>query len=201
MGRIKTFLVATVLLLSAMSAEAKILSFGVSAGTSNANYSIKGYSGAIENKMGFQAGVSCAVSVPFLSVTPEVWYSYNKFNVVDSSIFDGRTCSVKAQYIDMPILVGYSILGPLKLELGPRFSLYDSAKAKFYSGDPEKMDLGGLNSKVGYTAGLKLTVLGKLVVSARYNGQFGGRDTDLGITGSSFDVRKNSYTISIGCRL
>ncbi len=198
MKKISLFvLTVTLLALTTLSVNAKMVGFGISAGSSHANYSIKGYDGVINNNSGFQAGASVSVHLPIVSVTPEVWYSQNNFEVNDASIMGGYG-KVTSRAVDMPIVVGLSLFGPLQIELGPSFSLYDNAKADFLIGD--SADLGHVRSAVGYVAGAKLTIAKKFIIGARFNGQFGGRENDFG-RGTTYDVRNYSYSFSLGFNL
>ncbi len=178
--------------------NAQSIGVAISAGSYTSNFRIKGNSSAIENQTGYQTGLSVAIKAPFLSVTPEVWYSHSSFKLNDASIL-GAKAKVKTNTVQMPVLVGYSLLGPLKLEVGPRFTLVDKAYAKFYSGDKSRQEIGSVMSKVGYTAGAKLTVMRKIILSARYNGQFGGRDNEIG--DEVYDIRNSSYSFSVGFKL
>ncbi len=177
-----------------LSAEAKVVEMGMSAGTSSTNYKLSESSGAIDNNLGFQLGANVTFNLMLLRITPEVLYTYGSFDVMDSSVL-GRQCKVKSNQVEVPVIFGLPVLKVITLELGPRFSVFDSAKAKFYSGEPETMDLGRIHEKVGYTAGVKVAI-SNVTIGARYNGQFGSYDSDyLG------KIRNSSYTISVGCKM
>lgn len=186
MKQLKKVLLMAVITLCAVSAEAKIISIGATAAMVGSSYSIEGVDNDdINNNTGWQAGVQAAVTLPFLSVTPELLYTSTSFEMGDSK--------VKVQSLDLPIVAGLTIVGPLKIEAGPQFSLYDKAK----TGD---VDYGRMRSEVGYVAGLKLTLLQKLIISARYNGQFGKHSNSFN-SSNSYEVGYNAYTISVGFRL
>lgn len=185
--------VALLATLSCYTANAEIIGLGISGGVNNANYSIKGYNGAISNDGGFQVGASATISIPIVSVTPEIWYTQNKFSITNSSIL-GTTCDVTSKSFDLPVVVGLNV-GPLTLEAGPSFSLSSKAKAEFNGVD---YDLGRINTTTGYVVGAKLTLFG-IMVGARFNGQFGGYDTDFDLNKAvEYKVRKHSYSVSLG---
>ncbi len=198
MKKVSKFLVvAALLLLTTIPASAEMVSFGLSAGTSTTNFSIKGYDNAISNSTGFQAGASLTFQLPVISITPEAWYSQSKFTVLDPSIMGGYG-KVTSRAVDMPIVAGLSLLKIITIELGPSFSLYDKAKAEFLTGDDA--DLGHVRSAVGYVAGLKVILAKKIILGARFNGQFGGRENDFGGY-STYKVHNYSYAFSLGFKL
>lgn len=187
MKKFKSLLLIAAFSLIALGAEAKVLQFEVMGGYNNANYSIDGVDSS--NGSGWQVGVGLTSSLMLVNAAAEINYISNKF--------DMETTSVKTQTVEVPVLVGISIFGPLKVEVGPRFSLYNSADATTEMG--EKIDLGALNTSTGYCAGLKLSI-GKIVAKARYNGNFGKKAASItGVETSS--VKYNSYSLSLGIRL
>lgn len=196
MRHFQRIILAAALVLATVSAQAQI-GFGISAGSSNANYKIKGYDNAVSNEMGYQVGVSLPINLVMINITPEVWYAHNNFTIDNSSIM-GSKASVKSNSIDAPIMITVPLMPILKFEAGPRFSLYSEAKATLEDGS--KVNIGRINATTGYSAGLRLTILGKIVLGARYNGQFGGYDNDLK-TENNYDIRTRSYALSIGFKL
>ncbi len=200
MRGLKLSLVALCATFITFTANAEIIGVSLSAGGINSHYSIKGNDSAITNNSGYQVGVAVPISLTFLSITPEVRYSQSKFQITDASIL-GRPCDVKSKSVDMPIIAGFSILGPLKVELGPSFSLYDSAKAQFYTNNPySEQDLGKIHTSVGFVAGAKLTVVKKIILSVRYNGQFGGRNNSFN-QDESYKVKNYSLSFGVGFKI
>ncbi len=188
------------LVLAAASAEAKTLSIGVSGGVNNTNFSIKGAKSAITNNMGFQTSAVLDIQIPMLSISPELRFVSNSFELHDASITgsDDLSLKIRSTAIDVTVVLGWTIVGPLKLEVGPRFTLMDKAKVK--SGG-EKYDVGEIRSNTGYILGLKLTLAGKIVVGARFNGQFANPETDFNLGGAEYKLRNHSYSISVGFKL
>ncbi|MFI3306310.1 MAG: outer membrane beta-barrel protein [Rikenellaceae bacterium] len=195
----KIFLMVA-LVLAAAGVEAKTLSIGVSGGVNSSSFSIKGNKSAITNNMGYQASVALDVQIPMFSISPELRFVSNSFDIQDASILGSDDASVKIRStaIDVPVVLGWTIVGPLKLEVGPRFTIMDKAKAK--SGG-EKYDVGGVRSNTGYILGLKLTIAKKIVVGARFNGQFANPVTDLNFGGAEYKIRNYSYGLSVGFKM
>ncbi len=192
MREFKRVFLLLVLALSVAGLEAKTLSLGVSGGVNSTRFSIKGDNAAITNNMGYQLAVALDIAVPMLSISPELRYSSCSFDLYDS-------VTIRSSAIDVPVILGWTIVGPLKLEVGPRFTIYDKAKAK--SGG-EKYDVGGVRSNTGYVMGFKLILANKFVVGARFNGQFANPLTDFNVDGGAeYKLRNYSYSLSVGFKM
>lgn len=192
MKRLYTLLtIVTFVVLSTSSVSAKIFSIGISAGSYHPDFTVEGYDGSVSSDIGFQAGTSVSIKLPFLEVTPELWYKQSNTTLTaaaDSGLLDGK---VKSKAVVLPVVVGFSILGPLAIEAGPSFMLYDKAKLG-------STDLGKVYSETGYVAGLKLT-LSKITLGARFNGQFSSRENSYNDT--NYNIKNYSYSFSIGYKL
>ncbi len=195
MRHFRGLLLAVALLVSATAAQADILSFGVAAGTNNNNFSVKNNDGAITNDWGYRAGLTVGVSLPFLSVTPEIWYTRNSFTITDPSLLNGTTAKVNNNALDIPIIVGLKVLPFIQLEVGPRFNIYESNKSN------EVEDLNDITPTTGYVAGLKVTLLKKITFGARFNGNFGRRTTSFIEGGDTFEVGSHSYALTVGFKM
>lgn len=191
MKRLTVAYLVAILLVSTLSARAEIVSFGLLAGSSNAQYKIQGYS-AISNRAGYQIGADITFQTPLISISPEVLYTNNKFKLQNSDIL-GAKCEVRDQSIDIPIVLGISFLGPFILEAGPVFSVYSDAHATFY-GDYSMMNLGRIRPSMGYLAGVKLKLFNKIILGARYHGH---RDYH-SFGNNGYNIRSHSYSVSVG---
>ncbi len=185
-------LIAVVALFATTSASALGLDWGLMAGVSKSNFSVKGDGDHLADKMGYSIGLSLKADLPLIDVGPEIIYTRNTMSV-DKDGYLGSTGTIKASSIDVPVVAALNILGPLQIELGPTFSLYSEAKAEYGS---TSTNLGRFKSEVGYVAGAKVTILGTLIVGARFYGQFEPMRVSMG--GNKYDVRQHSYSISVG---
>ncbi len=136
------------------------------------------------------------MNVPMFTITPEVWYSRSKFDVLDSAVLGERT-EVVNKAVDMPILLGFKVLPMLRFDVGPSFSLYDYTEMDNSDG---KRGIGRINSAIGYVAAVNLTIMKKIILSARFNGQFGTRDNDFDGAGD-YSVRNYSYSFGVGFKI
>ncbi len=191
MRHLKVIFAAAALFFTTYSASAQAVGFSLSGGSSTAHYSIDRYD--INNRTGYHIGAGITFNVPLLTISPEVIYYNNQFDI-DSPQILGRSCEVRDQRVDIPVVVGLNFLGPFTLEAGPVFSVYNEADARYYNGSPSREELGRIHPEVGYVAGVKLTLFDKVVLGARFNGQFG--DYKFGYT--EYDVRSYTYSFTVG---
>ncbi len=189
---LKIAFVAAAIFVSTLSAHAELISFGVLGGSSNSHYSINGNDDAISNTVGYQVGLGATIKIPILSISPEVIYTNNKFEVTDRTILGG-TCEVRDQKVDIPVVAGLSLLSILTLEAGPVFSIYNNADATYHL-DSSNEDLGRINPGTGYLLGVKVTLFEKIVLGARYNGHFSSHS----FGESGHNIRSHSYTFRVG---
>ncbi|MFI3269014.1 MAG: outer membrane beta-barrel protein [Rikenellaceae bacterium] len=190
----KAALLTVAATIATFSAQAEVVNLGLSGGVNYAHYSIKGLDGAISNDSGFNVGVSAGMKILFLSVTPELIYSQSNFELTHKAIM-GQSASVKSKSLDLPVMFGYNLIKPIRLEAGPSFSLYSNAKATVGS---NSVNIGRVDSTIGYVAGVSVRIF-KFSVGARFNGQFGGKDNDFD-SSHDYNVRKYSYSLRFGYR-
>ncbi|MFR9603417.1 MAG: outer membrane beta-barrel protein [Rikenellaceae bacterium] len=168
------------------------IDLGLEFGVSNSNFKLVDDKSAIENEVGYGVGISAKVDLPLIDLGPELWYTRNTLMIEDTKYF-GEEAKIKCHSIDLPLIVSLGIFGPVKIEGGPSISLFSKAKAEY--GD-QSYDMGRFKPEMGYVVGAKVTVLGILMVSARYNGCLSKSSVDF--MGTSYDMRTSSYTISVG---
>ncbi|MFR9621069.1 MAG: hypothetical protein SNH63_07635 [Rikenellaceae bacterium] len=190
--RVKIFMVA-VAVMSVVSAEAKIFSFGPSAALNTTNFSIKGDAAAIANHVGYQAGVDLGIKLPLIGVTAGLYYTSNTFTACNEYT-SYETSAVKARSLNVPVLFGLSLFGPLTIEAGPVFTIkeYNKQEVTLENGS-QSVDLGSLRKKDTYLIGVRATLFG-VTAYARYNQQFGTQATEFG------DMKYSGYTIGLGFR-
>lgn len=199
MKLLKVAFLATAILCCAFSAqaktEAKVLSFDLSAGSVNSQYRIDGYN-ATTYRYGYHVGAGLTFKIPILSISPEIRYSNSSFDVETSQLFGDR-CEVRDQRIDVPVVVGLNLLGPIRLEAGPVFSIYNKAEASYYGGVNDTESFGRIHPELGYMLGVNMTIARTVVVGARFNGQFEAQRMNY----YNYKVRCNSYYLTLGFRL
>lgn len=140
-----------------------------------------------DNRLGYHIGALAQVKFAGIFLQPEIVYTqlttdYNSFE-------DISTLDYTLSKIDIPILVGFDIAGPLNVKIGPAFQYILNNELdlnEFTTQDPEN------NFTVGYQLGLGVQ-LGRLGLDLRYEGAFSENDTS--ITSDITTTAINQFTI------
>lgn len=120
-----------------------------------------------KNSVGYNAGISLKVDTPLgIFIQPELYYTTFSKELTDTAT--NTTIKIKNNRADLPVLVGYNVLGKtLGIYAGPVAS-YNLSTDNQYNDFKENATK---QFTLGYQFGAQLTV-SKLVVSARYEGAF-----------------------------
>lgn len=133
-----------------------------------------------KNLTGFNIGLSAKIDLPLTSfyVMPELYYTYfgSKTTVGDVEL------KAKSNRIDIPVLLGYNILGSYASVFAGPVGSYDLAQEGVFKNFKENATK---NFTVGYQLGANVKI-SKIIFNARYEGAF------------SKDERKFIKTISGG---
>lgn len=118
-----------------------------------------------KNSVGYNFGVSAKIDTPLgIFVQPELYYTTFKNKIT----VDNTTIEAKHNRVDLPVLVGYNVLGKLLgIYAGPVAS-YNLSTNNQWNDFKENATK---NFTVGYQFGAQATI-SKLVLSARYEGAF-----------------------------
>ncbi|MBB4807971.1 opacity protein-like surface antigen [Chryseobacterium defluvii] len=150
-----------------------------------------------KNNVGFNAGLSLKVGLPVaFYVMPELYYTTFKNEFTDP--VSNTTFDIKNNRIDMPVLLGYNVLGNmLGIFVGPVASYNLSKEDTFNDFKENARD----NFTVGYQFGAQLEIK-KLIVNARYEGAFSKDQRNFinRISGEEirYDNRANLFMVGIG---
>ncbi len=133
-------------------------------------------SNAVEQKgkniTGFNIGLSAKVDLPTsLYLMPEIYYSNfnNEVTVLNDINAEETTIKAKTMRIDVPILLGYNLLGnTLSAFIGPVASI-NLAKDDNFNSFVQKVNTKDFT--LGYQIGAQ-SEISKLVISAKYEGAF-----------------------------
>lgn len=199
MKQIYKWMLALVLIGFASTASAQLVGvkWGVLAGLNASNYSMKDTKVDLESKMGWQVGLMSSVKVAFLSIDPQLIFVHQTMDVAVDGVNAGG--KIKTNSIDMPILVGWTVFGPLRIFAGPVFTLMNDSSGEFkWEAEKEDFNLTNLRSTCSYAVGVEARLLGKLHLDLRYNGQFGAKK-DVAISeGLIGKMRSNSVSFNVG---
>lgn len=157
-----------------------------------------------KNIVGFNAGLSMKVDLPTaFYVMPEIYYTNfsNEVTVANDINNAETTIKAKTSRIDIPVLLGYNLLGnTLSAYVGPVAS-FNLAKDENYDSFSQKV-----NSKefsVGYQIGVQ-SEISKLILSAKYEGAFSSDQRKFinTVAGSSqeinYDNRSSVFMLGLG---
>lgn len=201
----KRGLLLIALALFAMQASAQIISksgprfkIGVKAGV---NYHSNDFIGEklsfydIKPGTGFTAGVQADLKWRQFGIHPELLYSYIAMeSEVPQAIYKSN---VKVSQIDLPILLGYEVLGWLTFQAGPTFALYTGTGGKCTIWDDAKnaitADWDFKRPPVGIAAGVDARIW-KFNVAARYYKYFGKGEFD-GIASGKSKMKGFQFTL------
>lgn len=169
------------------SAQKLGIDWGVIAGVNMADYSVKQLDKTtryddVKNELGWQVGLMASINVTRFSIEPQIIYVRNKTELIEGNM----KSSIKSNSVDVPILVSYRILGPLRVMAGPVFTvLNDNSGIRDISIDQ-------LRSTCSYAVGLEARLFSKLRFDVRYNGQFKKKNTSIG------KVNVDTFAFNVG---
>lgn len=125
------------------------------------------YSESGKNNVGFNVGLSAKVGLPAsLFLMPEIYYTTFKSEITEP--VTGTTLEAKSNRVDVPVLLGYNILGDnLGIFAGPVASYNLAANEQFKDFKENAMK----EFTVGYQFGAQVQ-LQKLILNAKYEGAF-----------------------------
>lgn len=155
------------------------------------------YNKAGKNNVGFNVGLSAKVNLPAsFFLMPEIYYTTFKteFDVPVSNV----TLEAKSNRFDVPVLVGYKILGDnLGIFAGPVASYNLSSDNKY----ADFKENATKDFTVGYQFGAQVQ-LQKLIVSAKYEGAFTEDQRDFINTNTNetirYDSRPSLFMVGLG---
>lgn len=141
-----------------------------------------------------------------IGIQSEILYSNKgyKFDATDLS----REGNLNLNYINLPILAGYSISNSFKVNFGPEFGYLLSAKSKFDSSTVDVGDIWDNNIDLGIATGIALDLTSKFMIEMRYShGLISVIDEveltdDFGSpTGETIKFLNRTFQISVGYNL
>ena len=158
---------------------------------------VDAYNEAGKNNVGFNVGLSAKVNLPAaFFLMPEIYYTTFKteFNIPSSN----TTLEAKSNRVDVPVLVGYKLLGDnLGLFIGPVASYNLSTDNQF----ADFKENATKDFTVGYQFGAQVQ-LQKLIVSAKYEGAFTEDQRDFINTSTNetirYDSRPSLFMVGLG---
>ena len=160
---------------------------------------VDAYNESGKNHVGFNVGLSAKVNLPAaFFLMPEIYYTTFKteFNIPTSN----TTLEAKSNRVDVPVLVGYKLLGDnLGVFIGPVASYNLSTDNQF----ADFKENATKDFTVGYQFGAQVQ-LQKLIVTAKYEGAFTEDQRDFISTANGntevirYDSRPSLFMVGLG---
>ena len=159
--------------------------------------SVTAYNESGKNNVGFNVGLSAKVNLPAsLFLMPEIYYTTFKtdFEVPNTN----TNIEVKSNRVDLPVLLGYNVLGDnLGLFIGPVAS-YNLSKDNQFNDFKENATK---EFTLGYQFGAQVQIQ-KLIINGRYEGAFTKDQRDFINNNTNetirYDSRPSLFMVGLG---
>lgn len=169
------------------------IEWGVMGGVNVPDYSTKMENTEIKNKLGWQAGIVMAVNLGAFAIEPQILYVRQGLRIRPHGEAE---VNLKSNSIDVPVLVSLRLLRPVRLYVGPVFTVFNDAKRKD-GGD--LLEFGRVRPTMSYTAGVGVVLMRHLLLDLRYNGQFKAKKDVVLPDGKMLDKLKTyNVALSVG---
>lgn len=148
---------------------------------------------SLRPRLGYGVGLHMALRIgSFFAVQPEVNYHRSSLKSTASKL--GYNANVKINTVDIPVLLSFRLGNIFRLNAGPLFTVMNNS---FYT-DPkgEKQMFGSTRPTFGYSAGVAVALLRRLMVDVRYIGYF--KPTLQNYEGVEFKSRNASIALKVG---
>ena len=193
---IRKIVVTSLLVVCALSAAAQRprarIEWGVLGGINIPDYTTNMSGTDVKNKLGWQAGITTAVNLGAFAVEPQILYVRQGLRIRPEG---QKEINLKSNSIDVPVLLSVRVLKPLRINVGPVFSVMNDCKYKWGS---DLIDFGRARPTVSYTLGLGLVLGRNFLIDCRYNGQFTSKKTYYTEDAVRIDLKSYSVGVSIG---
>lgn len=170
--------------------------YGIAAGLTCPILRFDGNSADVSSNPGFKIGMMWGVDFGVVEIVPELWYSTFKMNF-NEDIAGLKGAKLTNNSLDFPILVGFKLGGPFRLNLGPTFSLLCN---NTINDNGKESEYGRIKSNVGYVAGLGWDVVQNLFLDVRYTGRFNSSCNEWNSKGDPYNISMYTIDITAGFR-
>jgi len=181
------------------------LEFGVKAGLSSDKIKLENLGtldASVEGNTTYNFGAygRLKVLVIGLFVQPELIYNKRASNITIKDAGQTYTFSHSANYVDVPVLIGFKMLKLVRIYGGPNFQFLVGQKTDFPSDVPafKKSDLN--KSSTGVQLGVGLDLL-KFRVDAKYDFNAGSMGTPFEYNGTAPTLKNGMITLQVGIKL
>ena len=171
----KVLFIAVVVLLGLGNVNAQEVKFGAKVGLNSSNFT--GDTEGFDSKIGFNLGAYAEISLSDkLTFQPELLFSTQGASSEDSFENETFKLTIKANYLNIPLMMKYGLTDKFALEFGPQLGFLLSAKGKAegtFDGQAisEEEDLKDFFKSIdfGLNFGASFDVAENIMIGARYN--------------------------------
>ena len=200
----KVLFIAVVVLLGLGNVNAQEVKFGAKVGLNSSNFT-----GDLEDsdaKIGFNLGAFAEISLSDKFIfQPELLFSTQGASFEDSTDSEAYKRTIKANYLNIPLLIKYGVTDKFALEFGPQLGFLLSAKGKAegtFDGQAisEEEDLKDFFKSIdfGLNFGASFDVAKNIMIGIRYN--LGLSDITDGEDSEDFKVQNAVFSFAVGYR-
>ncbi|WP_366934988.1 porin family protein [Alistipes sp.] len=167
--------------------------WGVIGGINIPDYSTNMKSTDVKDKLGWQAGITTAINLGAFAIEPQILYVRQGLRIRPEG---EPEVNLKSNSIDVPVLASLRLLNPVRIYVGPVFTVMNDCKQK--SGG-DLLDFGRVRPSVSYTVGAGIVLMRHLLIDLRYNGQFRSKHDVVLPDGRQLDkLRTYNVALSFG---
>lgn len=157
-----------------------------------------------KNITGFNVGLSMKIDLPTaLYLMPEIYYTHfsNEVTVSNDANASETTIKAKSNRIDIPVLVGYNLLGNMLSAYAGPVGSFNLSKDDNFDNFVQKANAKEFT--VGYQIGFQ-SEISKIIISAKYEGAFSKDQRKFinTVAGSSqeinYDNRSSLFMLGLG---
>ena len=128
---IRKIVVTSLLVVCALSAAAQRprarIEWGVLGGINIPDYTTNMSGTDVKNKLGWQAGITTAVNLGAFAVEPQILYVRQGLRIRPEG---QKEINLKSNSIDVPVLLSFRLLRPVRIYAGPVFTVMNDCKQK-----------------------------------------------------------------------
>ncbi len=170
--------------------------WGLIAGMNVADFKLKGTKFELANDPGWQVGMMASIPLgSIMTLDPQLIYVHQTLDLSNPNV--KQTGDLTCSSIDLPLGLGFKILGPLRVFAGPVFTLMNESDGDFGG---KELDYSGLRTTFSYMVGAEVRLFNHLRVDVRYNGQFKNKDNVMMPEGEGGvgEVRTQCFFLNVG---
>ena len=201
MKRISLLAIVGIFLLGTQTKAGDLIAFGLKGGIANTwvRSDLSSINDDNSPLLGWQAGAYARVNLPIImGVKGELLYTKKGYDFSNA----GVDSEVRADYVEIPLLLSFGIIGKIELDIGPQFSFrvsesYSDNSGAGFTYDEVYQDLP--TTEIGLAIGADVNIIKRLGAYARYTYGFDNSFKVLGLSDQT--VGQNTFQLGVKIRI